>query len=432
MQQERTSRELRAARVSRRPPRFAATAMALGIVFALAYVFLLRTPPPIPTPDVASIQGTYVLVRDRATPAPGATPHPASTLSGSFVALASGDAGGTLRPGPATQAGDFAQLRSSYEASSRAELSTWIRASGTQARRTLDAWPPVWRVGTLSPLDYQGLAAVVRSAVEDKDRTVGIKPLKDGDRTVWRAAMRLDGSTVELVVDQKTGLVVWYSQTSGSRTDTFSATPAWGVSPSRDQLGGAGASLGSAGSRDVIATRRDTTYAYAPSLNAAGRAAGYAPLASDLAPDGFTLRAVATADTKGAPGAWLVNGQSTPVDLPAGQRQVAQLYTRGLSWFAVQQLGPQAAGSSAAFLRDTLPSIAAGKLSYEATTLQYGALTGATAYTWYENSGPTLLTGDARHIVYVTGALTRQELIAFAEGLKPRGAGVPASPSPSP
>ena len=405
--------------MARRPPRLGATLLAFGIIFALAYVFFLRTPPPIPTPDVASIQGTYLFVSDRATPVPGVTPRPASTLSGTFAALASGDARGTLRPGPSPQANEPPKLRSSYDANLRAELTTQILAAGTRTTRTLDAWPPVWRVGALSPLDYQGLAAVVRAAVEDNDHSVGIKPLKEGDRKVWRAAMELDGSTIELVVDQRTGIVVWYSETRGSRTDTFSATPAWGAVPWRDQIGGPGAAPGTAAPRDVVKTLRDTTYAYAPSLGAAGLTAGYTPLVSDLAPDGFALKAVATADSKGAPGAWLVNGPSGPPrDSFAGQLQVAQLYTRGLSWFTVQQLGPKAAGKSVAYLRDTLRSIAADKSSFETTTLQYGAFAGTTASTWYERSGPTLFVSDARHVVYVTGALTRQELISFAEGLK--------------
>ena len=34
-------------------------------------------------------------------------------------------------------------------------------------------------------------------------------------------------------------------------------------------------------------------------------------------------------------------------------------------------------------------------------------------------SGPSLFASDARRAVFVTGALTRQELIAFAEGLQP-------------
>ena len=154
---------------------------------------------------------------------------------------------------------------------------------------------------------------------------------------------------------------------------------------------------------------------------------------SELAPDGYSLRAVATSETSGAPGTWLVHdGQSGPVDPLAGQYQVEQLYTRGLSWFTMQQLGSGAAGRSVAFLHDTLAAFAADKLSFETTTLQYGALAGATAATWYDLTGPTLLVSEARHIVYVTGALTRRELVTFAEGLEPVGSDGTASPPPSP
>ncbi len=98
----------------------------------------------------------------------------------------------------------------------------------------------------------------------------------------------------------------------------------------------------------------------------------------------------------------------------------------------MQQLGPTTARKSIAYLRDALRTSAADKLSFETTTLQYGAFAGRTASTWYEKSGPTLLVSDARDVVYVTGALTRQELITFAEGLTPAGSGRSASPSPSP
>jgi hypothetical protein len=126
------------------------------------------------------------------------------------------------------------------------------------------------------------------------------------------------------------------------------------------------------------------------------------------------------------------DGQSGPIDPLAGELQVAQLFTRGLSWFTLQQLGPGAAVKSLAVLRDRLASIAADKLSFQTSTLQYGALSGATAYTWYDTSGPTLFASDARHIVAITGALTRRELIAFAEGLEPVGSGGSAVPSPDP
>jgi len=396
--------------------------MALGIIFAVAYVFFLRTPPPVPTPEIRAIRGTYVIESAAALIKPGATPRPLA--SGSFAASASGDAFGTLRPNPLpTLRGDPRPSRSSYAARPRAALTTAAFLGRTVTTRTIGAWPPVWQVATPSPLDYQGLAAIVRAAAEDGDRSIGIKPLQDGDRKVWRAAMTLDGQDVQVVVDQLTGIVVWH--TDGR--STFTATVDWSSPHPADDTYALQAPVG-----QNVSTQSDESPDYQPSPAAAGRAVGYAPLVSGLAPDGFALRAVATSETHGAPGIWLVlDGQNGSIDSPAGKLQVAQLYTRGLSWFTVQQLGPGAAGKSVALSGDTLASIAADKLSFEKTTLQYGALTGATARTWYDTTGPTLFVSDERHIVYITGALTRRELIAFAEGLEPASPGSSATPSPS-
>jgi len=419
MQPERKSRELRASRVTRRPPRLATTMMALGIIFALAYVFFLRTPPPVPMPEIQSMQGTYTWQAQ----AQGATGVPRET--GSFSAVASGNAAGTRQPNPPpTRRDDPRPLRSTYDARSRTGLTTSTFLGRDVTRRTVGVWPPAWQVATPSPLDFQGLAAIVRAAVEDRDRSVGIKPLKDGERKVWRAAMTLDGQDIQLVVDQLTGIVVWYAD----GRSTFTATVDWSSPPAADESYATQAPAG-----QKVMTNAGGGSGYEPSPEAAGRTVGYAPLVSDLAPDGFALRAVATSDTRGAPGLWLVHdAHSMAIDPLAGQRQVAQLYTRGLSWFTVQQLGPRAAGKSVASVSDALASIAAVKLSFETTTLQYGAFAGATAYTWYETTGPTLFVSDPRHIVYVTGALTRQELITLAEGFKPLGSGASASPSPSP
>jgi len=423
MQPQRTSQELRAARVNRRPPRFAATAMTLGIIFAIAAVFVLRAPPSVPTPDVQGMQGSYTW-QARAR---GATGVPSET--GSFAAVASGNAGGQMTmENTAPRAGTFSEAQSGYDAARHAETTVASASSPLGARhvqtRTLGTWPPVWRVSTRSPLDYQGLAAIVRSAVEDGDRSIGFKPIKDDDRKVWRAAMTLDGRELQLVVDQLSGIVVWLAD----GRSTFTATVDWGSPPPADETYAVEIPAG-----QRFTTKTDGDFDYARSTAAAGRTAGYAPLVSDLAPDGFALKAVATADPMGAPRDWLVHGgHSVPGGWLAGQRQVAHLYTRGLSWFTVQQLGPQAAAKSATYLRDTLGSIATDKLSFETTTLQYGAFAGATAYTWYEATGPTLFVSGPRHIVYVTGALTRQEVIAFAEGLKPPGDGSSASPSPAP
>ena len=173
---------------------------------------------------------------------------------------------------------------------------------------------------------------------------------------------------------------------------------------------------------------------YTASPDFAGRAAGYTPLESTLAPDGYAVKAVASAFWLADPTWWTVHHATVflPRTLLAGQRQVVSLYTRGLSWFTVQQLGPEAAREAQGIIRNAVHKDRSAKLSFQATQLQYGAMTNAMAYTWYERSGPTLFVSDAQHIVYVTGALTRQELISYAEGLEPLGSGASASPSPSP
>ena len=165
-----------------------------------------------------------------------------------------------------------------------------------------------------------------------------------------------------------------------------------------------------------------TREAYEESPEAAGRTAGYAPLVSDLAPDGYELKAVATVPAGLRPVSWV---SDAVWNLPVGLRGTAvlQLYTRGLSQFTVEQVGPATLRSLAA-VRDWESEAGGGRLSRQQTTLQYGALKGATAHTWYQETGPTLFTSGARRSVFITGALTRQELIAFAEGLKPVPANV--------
>jgi hypothetical protein len=266
----------------------------------------------------------------------------------------------------------------------------------------------MWRVATKSPLDYQGLAAIVRTAVEDGDHSVGIKPLEQGARPVWRAAMTMGGKEIDVVVDQETGIVTWYSDGEA----TFAATVDWASPPP----------AGMSYSVDVPAgtpakTTTDGAVVYAGSPAEAGAKAGYAPLVSDLAPDGFARRAVGTARAELRPVSWISDKVR---NLPVGLRGTAilELYTRGLTSFSVEQVGP-ATMRSVADLRDWQGEAGKDKLSYEETTLQFGAFKGRTALTWYQESGPSLFVAGARRAVFVTGALTRQELISFAEGLKP-------------
>ena len=89
-------------------------------------------------------------------------------------------------------------------------------------------------------------------------------------------------------------------------------------------------------------------YRYAATPAQAGRAAGYAPPVSELAPDGYALKAVATFAAGYQPEDWVhaAGGKADRV-IPPAEPAVAQLYTRGLSWFTLEQIGPKPAPSSA-------------------------------------------------------------------------------------
>jgi hypothetical protein len=410
----RASERIRAARAYRRPSGLSATILAFSIIFVLAYVFLLRTPPPVPTPQLQALRGTYTWKAQQTSGSGQDIAAPSG--SGTFSAVAGGDAGGSFR-GPASAGGMTAVVVAAYDAGTRTESASASGAAGPGKHfiAVEGVWPPAWRLATRSPLDYQGLAAVVRAAVEDGDRSIGIKPLKEGERKVWRAAMTLDGEPVELVVDQLSGIVTWYADPRA----TFTAEVAWDSPPPEGQSFTVAPPNGA-----TVARRTDRTYTYEVSPAAAGTAAGFAPLSSDLAPDGYALAAVATAAAPELPGAWLGDGSAADA-LAApqgGQRLLAELYLRGLTWFTVEQLGPASAGAAAARLQKALTTAGSGKLSFERTPLNYGEFAGQSAATWYERSGPTLVVGDASYLVRVSGGLTRQELLSFAEGLKPLGA----------
>jgi hypothetical protein len=415
----RISRKVRAERVNRRPAGFRALIMALGIVLALAYVFFLRTPPQAPTPTVRSIQGTYTWRSED---------HVGQ--DGTFVAVSNGNARGKASIPEGTTISSYRPPESAYVAVGRIETTLGGNVGPTPlTSRTIGAWPPVWRVATHSPLDYQGLAAIVRSAVEDSDRTIGIKPLKDGDRKVWRANMSFADSTVEVVVDQLSGIVVWYTRANAGRQDTFTATVDWtAAAPSS-------AALALHPPPDAkVETSRDAAYHYRPTLAAAGVTVGYTPLESTLEPDGYALRAVAVARPYQAPLALLTGNASFPPGLPSPTRdnEVAQLYTRGLTWFSLQTIAAPGTPRFAALTRRAVDVYAAHGLSAQSVALQYGAFAGATAHTWYAPDGPTLFVANDTYAVVVRGGLTRQELLSLAEGLEPLGSSGSASPSPSP
>ena len=169
-----------------------------------------------------------------------------------------------------------------------------------------------------------------------------------------------------------------------------------------------------------VKTERSDGYTYAASPAAAGETAGYDPLVSDLAPDGYALKAVATITDGYRPLDWLHvrvehacrSPTPLPVVLPAVHARPQLVHRRAGRVEGAEDARPQPRRAARGASKDT-------QLSFQETTLQYGAFKGRTASTWYEASGPSLFVMGARRAVFVTGALTRQELIAYAEGLKP-------------
>ena len=398
----RTSRRIRAERARSRPHGLGAMLLAFSVIFVLAWVFIVRQPPAPPAPTLGTVTGSYTWK----------TVSAGRGGAGTFAAIRGGDARGTFEP----HGGEGAQVESTYDAGTRRAATLLGGDGGADATVTIGAWPPAWRVATHSPLDYQGLSAIVRAAVEDGDSAVGTKPLRQDGREVWRAAVTLGGTTMELVVDQASGLVTWYSD----GVSEFTADVAWGEAPA---MGSPTPSPGATAPAGVLTV--DHSYTYVPALPAAAAAAGFTPVVSGLAPDGFVQAAVATAPSGDAPVSWQPDGPAN------GRSQIVQLYLRGLTWFEVRQVGRGPEDESAALAHAVQTARATG-LSFQQTQLQYGTFAGRQASTWYAPSGPTLLVGDGRRAVYVTGTLTRQELLSLAEGFKPLEGGAAAEPGASP
>ena len=251
-----------------------------------------------------------------------------------------------------------------------------------------------------SPLDYAGLAAVVRSAVADGDRAVGVKTLEHGGRRVWRAAMQLDGRVVELVVDQVTGLVQWYA----SEDTGPGGLPSEGFEVTRIEYDEQ-ASVTPVPLQGLHAPR-DGGERYFRDLAAAAAAARFAPVMSELAPDGFRLAAVSL-PARRATG----QGEAAPAEQT---RRLDLLYVRDLTAFHVLQTSVSRAEAE----RLSAEAAAASRLGYETAPVRYGVFEDTMAQTWFAREGPTMLLTGGGYAVLVSGGLTRQELLDLSEGFE--------------
>ena len=368
-------------------------------------MFFLRSGPAATAPVVERDPGDVHLADRRA--------RAAATRTAPSARSPAGNAGGRTAIAPRTSSAPATSPPVSPPTTPRPGPRRRSAATGAGATgsRTIGEWPPVWRVATHSPLDYQGLAAVVRTAVEDGDEAVGIKPLKDGDRAVWRAAMTMGGKQIDVVVDQQTGIVTWYSDGE----DTFTAEVDWGSPPP----------AGTTYTVDVPAgTEVEDDRRHGRLRGVAGGGGAHRRLRpARLGPGAGRLRAQGRRDRRRRLPAAAAGSRQASDSRPGRRR-------RGTGGPAAVHARPLLVHGGAGRTRATplLRRAAAGLAGGDAATRssRYRRRRCSTARSRARRPSPgtrrrgrRCSSSGARRAVFVTGALTRQELIAFAEGLKP-------------
>jgi outer membrane lipoprotein-sorting protein len=415
----RLSRRVMGAHLRRTPSSFGTTLTVLAVIFVLFYAFVLRTSPSVTGPALSSASGDFVYTEVQRHDGRAVT----STTRGTFVIAGDGDAlveGVAESDDPSlAQAGE---TRWAYDAGTRTALRAVVTAGARpEAAVTVDEWPPLWRVAAPTPLAYQSDAAIVRSAVEDDDRSIGIKPVLYQEREAWRASWRAGRWQKDLVVDQESGLVLWYSlvdvedgglgdeieyRVDGLRLnatveEAFDASPPAGAAVERRE------------SRDPrIAPPREL---------AEGRLGAELPDYT-LDPDGYVLVSAATTAARDVPASWADPPADAPgeLDAPAGAPGEAAgprdddtlllCYSRGLSSYTIEIVASGDRVTAAALRWEDL-------LGHQAVELQYGLFAGRQAHTWY-GEGPTAVVWDDDYAVRVSGGLTRTEAVSILEGLE--------------
>jgi hypothetical protein len=404
---ERVSRRLRTARVRRTPTSLGAMITALAIVGLLFYAFVLRPAPSVTAPALTSASGRFVVSEEQR----GEVEARRTSSTGSFVL--SGDGNGAVevvvenaglsfdRPGPG---------RYVYDAARREALHvTETRAGGERAVLVEGAWPPLWRVGPYTPLEFEHDAAVVRAAVEDDDETIGIKTVLYEGREAWRASWRNGAWQKDLIVDQETGLVLWYSL-----TDNDPAAGAEleyrveGLALDEPVAVGSFDTTPPAGARLVESTIGDPEIV--GGVDEAAERVGVALPRSTLDPDGYRLVAVGVTATRGAPAVWVEPRAAWPAALDAAPNAAVLVYAKGLSSYTIEIVagGPWTMSGDRPWT---------SLFGYRPAELQYSHFAGRTAHTWY-GQGPTAVVWDDDYAVCVSGGLTRTEAIGVLEGLE--------------
>jgi hypothetical protein len=403
---ERAGRAVGPARAGRAPGGLGATLAALAVVFLLFYAFVLRPAPSATAPALDTAWGRFSLTVERFA---GGSPAQGS-VAGTFLVASDG----SVRV-EATVANDGARLGRPgdnmwvYDAATDTAIHSWTDARGTvEALVTVESRRP-WRSGGHTPVDYQGLAAIVRSAVEDGDAAIGIKPVVHEGRSGWRASWKDDGLLTDVIVDRESGLVVWCSRffegAGGVRErHEYAAT---GLTLDTSPPAGSFSVRPPPGAR--LETVRDERR-YVDGVGGASETLGLALAESTLLPDGFRPMLWSILEERDPWPAWIEGWASGPAVGPTrAQKGVQIVYTRGLAAFEVEIV--PAAGLTTLGDFDW-----SGLLSHKAVTLQYGSFRGRSAHTFFDDA-PSAIAWNDDFAVRVRGCITRLETVAVLEGL---------------
>ena len=408
--QERVSQRVRTAHVRRRPAGLAVTLTALAILFVVFYAFVLKPPPSVTTPALSSASGRFTYTEKQLRDgAPVST-----TTSGGFVLSGAGSAAvEAVVDNDGLSFERAGQHRWAYDAASREALHVVAATTGRpSATLVSDGWPPLWQVTGPTPVDFQGDAAIVRTAVDDDDETIGLKTVLYEERRAWRASWRSGSWQTDLIVDQETGLVLWYSlndtgaesggieyQVEDLRLDEPPAAGTFGTTPPAD----ARVETFGSGDPEIVG-----------GLEEAAERIGVALPESTLDPDGYELVAIGVTRVTTAPAVWVAPRASGRVESPSmeelGPNTTILLYAKGLSSYSIEFV---AEGRRATPIDPGWADL----FGHQPVELQYGLFAGRTAHTWY-GQGPTAVVWDDDYLVRVSGGLTRTEAVSILEGLE--------------
>ena len=345
----------------------------------------------------------------------------------------------------------------------------WTNVAGPPAPQPLY---PHWWMGDVAV--YQQYASAVKSLVADGSDDVTVTEADYEGRAVWVASIPLDwsrwvstpgsatmveteeGATIEITVDQETGLLLRFARVLTDRRDWIP-----GIFPFELRLSDLEVDAGLPDELFRVQgeeqAETETGYSTFSSISDAADAAGYQPLVPARLPEGFAISDSSWMTwTDASPLSWLSSwseygrmslwGRSFPVqagEQPPNQESVGVevdlQYRRGLDWFIIRQMSSRSlfVGGDEQDLREATDSLFDDPWSYRGYRryeLESGALAGRTAYTWLfesaagagENAATTsghcglLVLGQEETdlSVLIAGSLTREELLAAANSLR--------------